>query len=97
MPDFLLLMHALSPGVAEADWGPYLARLGAAGALRGGSSIGPGKCVRRQGAAPAITAHLTGFIRVAAADLDAVEALLPANPVYEAGGVVEIRALPEDE
>jgi len=42
----------------------------------------------------ALTAHLSGFIRIAASSLDDALKLLAGNPVFEAGGTVEIRELP---
>ncbi|MFM6830502.1 MAG: hypothetical protein ACKOVA_09275, partial [Novosphingobium sp.] len=61
----------------------------------GGSSIGGGKCFRkaepRTGVSP-----LTGFIRLQVADIAEAETFLAGNPVYEAGGTVEIRELPRD-
>lgn len=42
---------------------------------------------------PGVT-DLSGFIRVRATNLEEVKALLTGNPVYEAGGTVEIRELP---
>jgi hypothetical protein len=97
MPDYLLLMHDDIPASAarDADWGTYLARLEAAGTLQGGSEIGPGVCVRKSGETPEITAHLAGFIRITAVSMDDARAWLAGNPVYEAGGTVEIRELPQ--
>jgi hypothetical protein len=46
------------------------------------------------GAAPPITEHLAGYIRVSAATIDHVKSLLAGNPHFEAGGTVEIPALP---
>jgi hypothetical protein len=93
MPDYLFLMHNdASP--PEAAWPPYLVRLRAAGNFQGGSAIGTGLCARKSGPASAITAHMTGFLRIGAANLNEAKSLLPGNPVYEAGGTVEIRELP---
>lgn len=98
MPEFIFLMHA-APGATDAaqDWDTYLAKLEALGVLRGGSVIGAGVCVRRDGAVPAITAHINGFIRIEARDFDHARDLVSGNPVYEAGGTVEIRALPRSD
>lgn len=98
MSDFLLLMHE-DPGATDTarDWDAYLAKLETAGVLRGGSVIGAGVCVRRNGAVPAITAHINGFIRIEARDLDHARDLVSGNPVYEAGGTVEIRELPRSD
>ena len=99
MLDFLLLMHRLPDESVEAalDFGPYLASLQNAGRLRGGSAIGGGTCVRKvgTGASPQITAHIVGYIRVVATDLEDALGALPGNPVFEAGGTVEIRELPQ--
>jgi hypothetical protein len=97
MPDYLFLMHEVSDasdGARTGDWGSYIAKLNASGHFQRGSAIGPGVCARKTGAAAAITAHLSDYIRVAAADLDEAQGLLAGNPVFEAGGTVEIRELP---
>lgn len=98
MPDYLFLMHddATSPS-DESGWGPYVARLQATGHLQGGSAIGSGICVRKGSPEPAITGHLTGFIRVAAESLDEARALVVGNPLFESGGTVEIRELPRTD
>ena len=93
MPDYMFLMHA--DGVSdEASWEPYLRRLNENGAFQGGSAIGEGVCARKAGAPAPLTAHLVGFIRVNADNFDAARSLLAGNPVFEAGGTVEIRELP---
>jgi hypothetical protein len=95
MPDYLMLMHDDPTRAAdESDWATYIQRLAATGTLRGGSAIGGGISRRKWGAAPAITAHIGGYIRLEADGLAEVEALLAGNPVYENGGTVEIRELP---
>ncbi len=98
MPDYILLMRndAAAP-VSVEDWGPYIAGLNAASALQGGGAIGPGVCLRKAGAAPAITDHLSGFMRISAGSLDEAWGLVAGNPVFEAGGPVEIRELPRTE
>ena len=96
MADFILLMHGDETG-PQTDWEAYFARLRDLGVFRGGSAIGRGAVFRREGRAGPAADHLTGFIRVEADNLEAAQALLAGNPVYEAGGTVEIRALPTDE
>ncbi len=91
--DYLLLMHA-GTEVSPDAWPPYLTVLRASGCFQGGSAIGEGVCLRRHGAAPEPTRHLVGYIKIRAADLAHATELLVGNPVYEAGGVVEIRELP---
>jgi hypothetical protein len=95
MTDYLLLMHVGTKPGADA-WGPYIAKLREAGCFQGGSSMGEGVCVSRSGSAPDITRHLAGYLKIRATDLDHARTLLAGNPVYELGGVVEIRALPTD-
>lgn len=98
MNDYMLLMHDDSPNAGDSsiqhDWQPYLARLRNTGRLAGGSAIGTGVCVSKSGVAKDITAHLLGFIRIQANSIDEARKLLDGNPVYEAGGTVEIRELP---
>jgi len=96
MPDYILFMHGdVSSQLSPELWETYLAGLRARGAFQGGSEIGLGEVVRKGGAAPAITRHLTGYIRVEAKDLEAAKALAAGNPVFEAGGSIEIRELPK--
>jgi hypothetical protein len=93
MPEYIFLMH----GDAHDDqtaWGPYLRGLQQSGCFQGGSAIGEGMCVRKRGASPSVTAHLTGYVRVVADNLDHAKSMLAGNPLYEAGGTVEIRELP---
>ncbi len=101
MPDYLLLMHDDVPdsgsNVSDAAWEAYFSHLGQSGRFRGGSSIGAGVCVRKYGPVPAVAGHLIGFIRVCAENIEGARALVSGNPVFEAGGTVEIRELPEDE
>ena len=100
MPDFILLMHDDAPdrddGAGE-DWGPYIAGLQASGHFQGGSAIGDGVSARKTGPAPGVTRHLAGYIRISADSLGHARTLLIGNPVFEAGGTVEIRALPKTE
>ena len=96
MAEYIFLMH----DDAEDDdigWEPYLRKLRQAGVFEGGSAIGDGVCVRKRGAAPAPTWHLTGYIRVQADSLDQAKSLLSGNPHFEAGGTVEIRELPRTD
>jgi hypothetical protein len=96
--EFLLLMHgdSVTPEKQD-DWSAYLAALGAAGVLRGGSAMGGGLCERRQAPTPAITRHLVGYVKIEARDMEHARALVRGNPVYEAGGTVEIRLLPRTD
>ena len=101
MPDYLFLMHDDIPklGIQERDhnWGLYIGRLRASGNFKGGSAIGAGVCARKSGAEAIVTGHLSGFIRVEASNLEDARHLLIGNPVFEAGGTVEIRELPRSD
>lgn len=98
MPDFMFLMHSdLTGPEDEAAWGPYLAGLRAAGVFQGGSGMAGGAALRKSGTPGALSSHITGYIRVEADDVDHAARLLAGNPVYEAGGTVEIRDLPRDD
>jgi hypothetical protein len=100
MGDYLLLMRADAPDQGRADdpslWERYISGLRASGRFSGGSSVGPG-AIYRVGQEPVETVGvLSGFLRVEAGSLDEASAFLVGNPVYEAGGTVEIRELPRD-
>jgi hypothetical protein len=100
MNDYILLMHDDAPRGAdvgsETAWAEYIGWLRRTGKFAGGSSIGGGACFAKAGTAVPITPHLTGFIRVEAESIDAARSLLAGNPVFEAGGTVEIRELLRD-
>lgn len=98
MAEFLLLMHGdVTQDEQIRDWPTYLEFLSAEGALRGGSAIGPGECVRRSGAVPDVTRQIVGYVKVEARDFDHARQLVQTNPIYEAGGTVEIRELHETD
>ena len=100
MNDYILFMHGdTSPGRRTPDndeWAAYFAKLEQAGAFQGGSAIGDGVCVSRSIVPPPdITRHLSGYIRVQAESLSQARDLVSGNPIFEAGGTVEIRELPK--
>lgn len=93
--DYLILMHNDNVAAEAVDsWQSYIGTLIEKGVFAGGSAIGGGATFRKAGAAGTMSDHLTGFIRVTAENLDAARLLLEGNPVFEAGGSVEIRELP---
>jgi len=96
MPDYILLMRGDLTG-AEEGWPAYLAGLRATGRFRGGSTIGPGSAHRRGELPRPLGDEIVGFVRVEAVDLAEAEMMLAGNPVYEAGGTVEVRLLPADD
>ncbi|MEQ1616341.1 MAG: hypothetical protein ABL904_26620 [Hyphomicrobiaceae bacterium] len=98
MIEYLLLMHGDEVReVRDDDWEPYLQKLKEGGHFRGGSAIGSGECARKSGALPEISMHLSGFIRIEAEGIFQARSLLAGNPVFEAGGTVEIRELPRTD
>lgn len=101
MPEFILFMYDDAPDpVAASDgasWGSYFSSLHASGQFDGGSFIGSGKRLRKNCLEQESGMGINGFIRVRAEDLAHVKVFLAGNPIYEAGGTVEIRELPRDE
>ena len=98
MTEYIFLMHADAIDYVDEDaWGPYLDKLKGGGFLQDGSAIGDGVCARKSGAPASVTEHLTGYVRVNADSLDQAKSLLIGNPVFEAGGTVEIRELPQTD
>ena len=95
MPGYIFFMHDDARG--EDNWEPYLTKLKASGSFEGGSAIGGGVCVRKTDDLPSLTAHLVGYIRVNAGDLEHAKSMLKGNPHFEAGGTVEIRELPRTD
>lgn len=96
MNDYIFLMYQ-APEPTTADWSSYFSRLRSTGQFSGGSSIGGGLCVSKDGTFEVSSKQLVGYIRVGATCLESARELLIGNPVYEAGGVVEIRELPKSE
>ena len=98
MEEYLFLMHddVLDSGVVNDDrlWEAYLAKLRDSGQFDGGSVIGPGAKFRKNCTGNVMTTAVSGFIRIRAESMEAAQKFLIGNPTYEAGGTVEIRALP---
>lgn len=101
MKDFILFMYddAIDRTQAGDDerWEAYFSSLHASGRFDGGSSIGRGARFRKNHPETPAAAGMTGFVRIRAHDMDGAKAFLSGNPVFEAGGTVEIRELPRDE
>lgn len=100
MNDYILLMHGDSTDLAAADdssrWDNYFTVLHESGLFDGGSAIGDGLAFRKTGKPGPGSAHLSGYIRLRATNLEHAQSFLSGNPVYEAGGTVEVRELPRD-
>lgn len=96
MAEFMLRMHDdVAQDENTRDWRTYLEFLSAEGVLRGGSAIGPGVCIQLSGAVSDVTRRIVGYVKIEARDLDHAKHLAQTNPIYEAGGTVEVRELPE--
>jgi hypothetical protein len=96
--EYILLMHQDASDTEAADdperWGQYIARLRSTGQFDGGSSMGNGERLKKNQTSQPTGNALGGFIRVRAVSLESAKQFLAGNPVYEAGGTVEIRELP---
>ena len=93
MRDYILLMHNDGGDTKSDDWNTYIDRMNQSGNFEGGSSIGGGVCISKTGVSNVITKYLSGYIRIKAMDVEHAQELLQGNPVFEAGGTVEIREL----
>lgn len=98
MKEFILFMHndADRPGTPD-EWASYFDGLHQSGQFQGGSAIGEGQSYRQAGSPGPIHSSLGGYIRVLASDLDEASSFIKGNPVFEAGGTVEIRELPRTD
>ena len=96
MADYIFLMHD-DADVSDHTWEPYILHLQERGVFQGGSTVGDGLCIRKDGAVRPLTVHVTGYIRVSADSLEQAKSLLIGNPQFEAGGTVEIRELPRSD
>jgi hypothetical protein len=95
--EYILLMHEDASNSSVADdpkmWGDYIAHLRSTGQFDGGSSMGHGERYRKNESSKPASSSLGGYVRVRAASLESAQQFLAGNPVYEAGGTVEIREL----
>ncbi len=96
MPRFLLLMHDTGGAEDPGAWGPYLERLRGSGRFEGGSSIGAIAAHHKGGLDAQHADPLVGYLIVHAEDPAAARGFLEGNPVFEAGGTVEVCELVED-
>jgi hypothetical protein len=97
MGRFLLVMHDdTTEAEATEAWGPYLAALRVSGRFEGGSSIGSVVASRLSGEPVVRESSVVGYLVVQADDVDDARSFLVDNPVYVAGGTVEICELVED-
>ena len=85
MPDYVMVM--MGPE-SDGDWDAYIEKLISSGKFRGGSSLGNGVSMTRDNADAECV--ITGFMRFTAESLEEVKALVAGNPLYEAGGRIEV-------
>lgn len=90
MPEFMMLMKGAG---TNDDWDTYVKKMIEQGKFRGGSALGNGVCVGKSDSEQPCV--VTGFMRFDAENIDQVRALLEGNPVYEAGGEIELLELIE--
>ena len=85
MPQFMMIMMG---SASAGSWETYLEKLIAKGKLRGGSSLANGARVAK--GTNDGDCKVTGYIRLEVADIDEARTLVAGNPLYEAGGFVEL-------
>ncbi len=93
MADFMMLMlgdRQVPDDSSSEDWASYIDKLIKTGSFRGGSALGNGIAVYDKSNEGSAACTATGFMRFEAEAIDDVVALLDGNPVYEAGGKIEI-------
>jgi hypothetical protein len=85
MPEYLMVM--IGPASA-GDWDAYIESLVESGCFRGGSALGNGVAVSK--GKEDDECRVTGYMRFSAESIDEVRRLLAGNPLYEAGGSIEL-------
>lgn len=85
MADFVMIMMGTA---SDGDWDAYVEKLLGSGRFRGGSSLGNGVALTKgenDG-----ECRITGYIRLTSDSIDDAKILVAGNPLYEAGGRVEL-------
>ena len=85
MAGFVMLMMGSE---SKGDWENYIEKLISSGKFRGGSSLEKDAAVSEGKGDTSCT--VTGYIRLEADSLQEAKMLLSGNPLYEAGGRVEL-------
>ncbi len=85
MSDFVVLMVGSQ---SHGDWNTYIEKLIASGKFRGGSSLANGVSMSK--GKPDSESPITGFMRFSANNIEEIRQLLSGNPLYEAGGHIEV-------
>ena len=85
MPDYVMVMMGTS---SKGDWDSYIEKLIASGKLKGGSSLGNGVSLTKGDSDTDCV--ITGYMRFSAGNLEEIRELVAGNPLYEAGGRIEL-------
>lgn len=85
MPEYVMIMMG---SASDGDWDTYVESLIESGKFRGGSSLGNGISVAK--GAKDGECQVTGFMRFSADNIEEIRHLLAGNPLYEAGGRIEV-------
>lgn len=101
MGEYILLMYNDAPDQSKVNnpdnWEKYVSALHAGGQFTEVSAIGGGlRCKKHAEDQTIADKKVVGSIRIRAESPQAAKYWLVGNPVYEAGGTVEIRALLRD-
>jgi hypothetical protein len=96
MRRYMLLMYDTGGVEDPGGWDSYLEGLRESGRFEGGSSIGATAAHRKNADPTPQGAPLVGYLIVHADTIEAARSFLENNPVFEAGGTVEICELVED-
>lgn len=93
MAEFMVLMKGDGRSTT-GDWAGYIDKLRKTEHFRGGSSLGNGIAISDRTDAENCT--VTGFMRFDAETIEEVRSLLDGNPLYDAGGNIEVLELIKD-
>ena len=85
MPEYVMLMKV---SAASGDWDDYIEKLVSSVKFRGGSSLGNGVSVA-EGKVDC-RCEVTGYMRFSAECSEEVKEFITGNPLYEAGGSIEL-------
>lgn len=85
MPQYVMVMMGAA---SSGDWDNYIGVLVNSGCFTGGSSLGNGISVSKNEADR--ECQITGYMRFSAQNIDEARKLVAGNPLFEAGGRIEL-------
>ena len=92
MAEYIMLMRGVDASrTTDVQWRTYINKLIETGKFRGGSAFGNGRCLSQN--STEYKCINSGFMRFEANTIEEIEALVADNPVYQAGGEVELHEL----